>query len=303
MSMSDTIKNKVAIITDSCADLPESYFKKNNIDTINMSLIFNEKEYLSDVYWKSIDAKTLYSELRDGTFMYTLPAAELEIRTVFEKHIKAGESIVYIACPKELSTTITKARDIANELLLENPKAEIIIIDALNVSCGQGILVLKACSLRDEGKNASEIAENIMAERNNVLEYCSPALLVYLSNANKIRAYTASLGDLLNIKPIIVSDTQGKQVSLKKIKGRENCLREIVRLMEKNAIDLEDQTVFIAHADDERIADHLKELMEAKAIKCKEVVSVCFGPVVGISAGPGAVAVFLTGKETTFTGA
>lgn len=295
--------SKVAIITDSCTDLPDSYFAKNQIDVINMSFILNEKEYLADVHWNSLSLKDFYSELKAGSFVYTLPATELEIRTVFEKHLAKKEAIVYIACPQKLSSTIVKARAIANEILLEKDKAEIYIIDALNASCGQGMLVLEACRLRDEGKSASEIAEAITPMRNTILEYCSPELLTYLSKANKVKAYAAAMGDLFSIKPIIISDTEGKQVSYKKVKGRENCLKEILSLLEENAIDLENQTLYISHADDERIVGHFKELMENKGLKCKEVIPVPFGPIVGTSVGPGTIAVFCYGKEVTFLGA
>lgn len=294
--------NNIAIITDSCADLNAEDFKKNDVDVINMSIIFNEKEYEADVYWKNFDAKTLYRELREGTYIATLPATELNIRTVFEKHLKKGEDIVYIACPEKLSTTILKARKIANELAKDYPNQQVNVVDALNASCGQGILVLEACRLKAEGKDAADILDSILKLRNRVLQYCSPLHLTYLSQANKIKSYTASLGDLMNIKPIIVADAEGRQVSMKKIKGREACLNEIVRLLEKNVIAPEKQTLYIAQADDMKVVEHFKGLLEARAIHFKSIEVVTFGPVVGISVGPGSIAAFCYGQEISFYG-
>lgn len=290
----------IKIITDSCADVNVEMRGKHDIESIDFTVYYGGKEVVADP-WRKLSPKELYETLRSGERVYTLPATEHEIRTKLKKYADTHD-ILYIAACEKQSTTIVKAKRIAKELMEDEPERKIIIIDSLNASVGQGMLVLKACDLRDEGLAIDEIAEKISSLRKRVVQFATVETLSYLSKANKINARSAMFGDLLDIKPILVSDADGRQTSMKSIRGREKSISEVIRLFMENVEDPEDQIIYIIHGYDLKTAVAVEGELERLGFKCKKLKITCVGPVVGVSTGPGMIGLFGFGKEVTFRG-
>ena len=104
----------------------------------------------------------------------------------------------------------------------------------------------------------------------------------------------------MGVKPILVADANGAQAAYKKVKGRQNSLREIVSLLKETITDAENQTVYIAHADcPQEEVDALVELVKSE-IPCKDISVGYIGPIVGASVGPDAIGVWGFGREVAF---
>lgn len=290
----------IKILCDSCSDLTEEIRSQYNIDSIDFSIYYGGKEIFADP-WKNISPEELYDTLRAGERVYTLPATEQEIKKKF--HIYAKDyDVLYIAACQKQSTTITKARRIATEIMANNPDYRIEIVDSLNASIGQALVTLKAAEFLAEGKSMEEIIDEVSKIRNNVLQYATVDTLTYLSKANKINARSAALGNLIGIKPILISDADGNQVALKSVRGRDKSIEEIIKLFLENVIEPENQEIYIIHGDDLDTALKIKDILISKGLNCKKINVFCVGPVVGITTGPGMVGLFGFGKEVTFKG-
>lgn len=292
---------EIKIFGDSCSDLTDEIRKKHDVVSIDQTIFFKGKEISADP-WKDVTPQELYGALREGNRIYTLPATEYEIRRKFTKYMNDYD-IVYVAACEKLSTTIVKARRIAEELMQENEGVRIEIVDSLNASIGQLFVTLRACQLRDEGKTVDEIIEGIKPIRKKILQFATVDNLTYLSKAEKINARSAMLGNLLNIKPILISDVDGRQVSMESVKGREKSLHTIVDRFIENAEFSPENSIYIIHGDDLDTALKVKEMLTDRGCICKEIKAVNVGPVIGISTGPGMVGIFGYGKEVTFKGA
>lgn len=295
--------NEIQILIDSSADLPASVRKQCGIRCINFTLLTLGEELRADPDWNSISAGKLYRTMRQGQRYYTLPATELEITNVFTRYLKKNMDILYLAVSETMSTTITKARRVAKALRKAYPDNRIVIVDTLNATAGQGLLAVEAARLRDEGKTLDEIAEAVEDMRLNVVEYCVPERLAYMSAANKVKSSTAILGDLIDIKPILTADTKGRQGSIAQVRGHEAALRQMVDLFIADVENPEEQTIYLLHADDKDVADFVAALFEKKGFTPKELVVDFFGPIVGCVTGPGTVALLGVGKKRTFEGA
>lgn len=291
---------QIKIFTDTCSDITEDIRKKRDIVSIDFTIFINDKEISADP-WKNISPTELYETLQSGERVYTLPATENEIRTKFKKYVKDFDILYVAACEKQ-STTIVKARRIAEELMNEDSEINIVIVDSLNASIGQKILVEKACDYRDEGLTINEIAEKVSKIRNNVIQFATVDTLTYLSKANKINARSAIFGDLFDIKPILISDAEGKQTALSRIRGRVNSLHEIIRLFLENIVNPEEQEIFIIHGNEILTAKGVEKELIKLGLKCKKINILCVGPVVGVTTGPGMIGLFGLGKEVTFVG-
>lgn len=290
----------IKIMTDSCADFPKGYPEENNIGIINFSIFLNGSELYVEPNWKSISASDLYNTLREGTRVWTLPATFSEVRTKMRAVLEEGYDIIFIGTSEKQSTTVSKARRVATSLSKEFEDAKISVIDSKNASVGISLCVMRAVEELKAGKDFDEIVSSVKKLRKHIIQFATTETLSYLSKANKINARSASLGNILGIKPILISDALGNQTAMSRAKGREKSLHEIVRLFLENIEEPENQVVYIIHGDDLDSAKQVKKLLLSSGVEFKGVEFICVGAVVGVTTGPGMVGLFGIGKEVTF---
>lgn len=290
---------KIQIMTDSCADFDDSFSKKYDIACIDFTIYFKNKEINVDVgYDHKVKAREIFDALRNGERIYTLPATEYEIETKLRRYLAKDVDILYIGCCAKQSSTVTKVAKVAKKLAKEFDN-RIEVIDSLNAGAGQGLLVVEACKKLEEGLSLDELKKHIYRIRKNVIQFAVPENLSFMSRANKINAGTAIVGNMLGVKPVLISDKNGVQCALKNVRGREKSLQEIVRLFKENVVDSENQDVTIIHGDDVEAGNYVKSLL-LQDFKCRNVFVICIGPSVGITMGPGMVGIFGFGKTVTF---
>ena len=290
----------IKIITDTCSDMTEELRNRHDVASIDFTIYFEGKEINADP-WVAVLPKELYGGMRNGANVYTLPATEHEIRTKFFQYMDDYD-ILYIAACEKQSKTIVKARRVAESIMRNRDDVKIEILDSMNASIGQQLIVLKAAEFRDQGCTIEEIIEKLKPLLNKVIQYATVDTLTYLSRANKINARSAALGDFVHLKPILISDSEGRQVSMRNVRGKEQAYNEIVKLFMENVEDPEEQEVFIIHGDASSDAFTLKKKLLAAGLNCKKITTFCVGPVVGITTGPGMVGLFGFGKEVLYRG-
>ena len=285
----------IKIITDSACDLKREYIDKNNIGLL--SLILNlEGKIIKDDLGKSLSYKDFYNKMREGATPTTSQVNAHDFEEEFVKHIKNGDSIIYISISSGLSGTFNSANIAKNNLLEEYPEAKIELIDSLGASMGQGLLVLKACEMRDNGASVEEIVNCIEDNKRRVIHLVLLDDLNHLKRGGRISGATATIGGLLNIKPSAYLDNEGKLVQGEKIKGKKKALKFLANSIKERAIDSENEVLYICHADCNEEAETLKALVEEE-IKFKDIVLNYAGNAIGAHAGPGALAVIYLGKH------
>ncbi|MCF0242934.1 MAG: DegV family protein [Treponema sp.] len=291
----------VKIITDSCSDMSRDIRVANKIDYVRMKTIYNGEETWASLDFEYYTPKSLYDIMRNGERVLTTPVPPDEFERVFTKYLVEGYDIVYIGCSLKQSTSVNDGKKVAAKLLNEYTNAEIYCIDSMNASMGEGLVALLAAKYRDQGMSANEIAHKVSDEVKKVNQYCTVHTLDCLKRAGRIKASAAFFGNLFNIKPIIISDINGDQVGMKKVKGREESVKEMVAMLKETIIGSENQYIYITHAD---CADEAAKLAQyiMDEIPCKNVHLSYIGPIIGASIGPGALAIFGYGKEVTFEG-
>ena len=291
--------NKVKIITDSCSDLSGELLTKYDIDYAKMTTVCEGVQQEASLLWEYYSPKELYDKIRNGIKVTTTQVPPEEFTRIFDLYINDYD-IVYIGCSTKQSGSVNTAAVIAKQYKEKYPDSSIYCIDSLNASIGEGMLAIKAAEMRDEGKSAKEIFDSVSAMRNNVREFITVHTLEYLRRCGRVKATAAFFGNLMGVKPILISDANGVQTPVKKVKGRKNSFAEIVNLMKENITDSEDQTIYLVHADcDPAEIEALKNETLSK-IKCKDVLPLYIGPIIGASVGPDAIGLFAFGTEVTY---
>ena len=281
------------IITDSCCDLPNDIRAKLDIDVIELSLLFHGEEHIALTDEK---IKAMYDALRHGESASTSAVNPTGWRNVIEPVLKAGEDALVMAFSSGLSTTYQSAVIAAAELLEEYPDRKIKVVDTLGASLGQGMYVWHACKKRDEGLSLEELYDWCEANKQNMAHWFTVDDLMFLKRGGRISAATALLGTMLNIKPILHVDENGKLVSVAKSRGRKSALEALVKKMEADGLAEGNETIFLSHGDCLEDAEYVAKLCKERC-GVKEVIISYVGAVIGSHSGPGTVALFYLGKN------
>lgn len=284
-----------AIITDSCCDLPITYINAKKIDVVNLSCLFDGKEYIDD-FGESLSFKDFYNGMGNGIIPKTSQPSTDAYYTLFKKLLNEKKDILYLCVSSGLSGTINSATIAKNMILEEYTEANIYILDVLTASLGLGLCVIKAFELKESGKTMDEIISFIEKSKQNINTYITVNDLIYLKRGGRISSAAAMFVIVLHIKPILTLNHEGRVIPVVKVRGRKKAIDKIFELVIERIKQPEEQIICISHGDCIDEAIKLKQRIENK-INVKGFLINDIGPVVGTYGGPGAIAVFFIGKE------
>lgn len=282
------------IFVDSACDISCDLLNEWGVKYCSLSLVFSDdlKEY-SDY---EIPAADFYNRMRDGAQPKTSAANMGKFCDAFERIAKDGFDILYLGFSSGLSATCNFAREAAEEIMGQYEGCKITVVDSLCASAGYGLLVKMLVDKKNEGATIDELARFAENTKLNVCHWFTVDDLKYLKAGGRISATTALLGGMLNIKPIMKMDNNGKLISFSKVRGRCAALRAIADLYMETAIDKKDGTVFISHGDCIDDANTLADMIKENSGATVQIITYV-GPVIGSHSGPGTLALFFLANE------
>jgi len=193
----------IRIITDSAADLEPWEYEKLNITCIPLTVMFGEEEYRENV---NLSKDQFYQLLLSSEQPpKTAQSSPQVLMDLFEEAHAAGDGAIYITLSSALSGTYQNAVMTKNLLGYEDCH----VVDSLNATGGQRLIVQYAAKLRDEGKTAEEIIAGIEDIRSRITLFACIDTLEYLYKGGRISQTVYKLGTLANIKPIITVERSG----------------------------------------------------------------------------------------------
>lgn len=292
--------SKIRIFTDTNADLARDVREKYDIEYFKMCTVHEGNVIPADMDWACFGScKAFYDILRTGKRVTTTQVPAEDFRRVFTEAAEAGDTVIYIANALPLSSSVNTAAVVARDLKATYPDAKLYCLDSKNSCWGEGMLVILAAQLRNEGKSAEEIVAAVEAKRGFINQFVTVGSLDMLKKAGRVKGSAAFFGNLLGVKPIIISDANGQNVPVVKVKGRNASLDKLIEMTRESVIEPEKQTVYISHADCPEAAEYLKE--KALALGFADACIGTIGPVVGACIGPDAIGIWSFGKEVTLT--
>ena len=284
--------NEFVIYTDSSSDLPKSLADALGVKLISLEVNMEGDLKLND----EIDIKEFYAYLRAKHGAKTSAINIDRFTEVFEAELKEGRDVLYIAFSSGLSATYMQAVNAAEDLAEKYTDAKVMVVDSLCASLGQGLLVKLAADKKNSGANIEAVAAFVEETKPNLAHWFTVEDLFFLKRGGRVSAATAVVGTMLQIKPVLHVDDDGKLVSVDKARGRQGSLKALFDKMKESAIDPADQTVFISHGDCYDDAKRLADMITAE-LGVKDILISEIGPVIGAHSGPGTVALFFLGKN------
>lgn len=281
-------------MADSSCDLPKDIIDRFSIHYTGLICNLNNDEYVEDC-GESLSYSDFYNGLRNGLMPTTSQINSFRFYEAFEKYTKEDISVIYLAFSSALSGTYNSALIAKEEILESYPNADISIIDTRSTSLGAGLLVYEACTLRENGASKDEVIKYIEDTKLKVNHLFTVDDLNHLKRGGRISPAMATIGTLLQVKPLLYIPDDGTLQNFSKVKGRKKSIKSLFNKFEEKVVDPNNQTIFISHGD---CLDDAKSL--ANIIKEKyntEVIINYIGLVLGSHAGPNTLAIFFKGDN------
>ena len=280
------------LFTDTSANLPVEIIDEYGIEVVPFSYTIDGVEYIPE---REFDGKAFYAAMRAGSEVKTSMVNAGTFIERFKAALDAGKDVLYIGMSGGISGTANAALMAKQELDEEYPDREIVVIDTLAASLGEGLFVIKAAEQLRDGVALDAIEEDIRVQVPHMCQSFTVDDLKYLKKTGRVSGAAAIIGNVLSIHPILIGDYEGKIVVKSKVRGMKRTLDALAERYAELVLN-KAETIGIAHADNEEGKAYLVQRLRDKGLTGK-CLSVCYEPVTGSHVGPGTVALFFFGTD------
>ncbi|MDF2614324.1 MAG: degV family protein [Clostridia bacterium] len=269
---------KIALITDSTCGLPQEYIDMYDVHILRLKIIYKDKEYIDGL---DITPEEVYARLHEELPTTSMPSVQ-DANELFEKLIKEKYThAVVLSVSSGLSGTINSFRLAAKQY---EKDIKSFVFDTKILSMAVGLSVIEVGKEIKAGKSFEELCKIIPKLREKTELYFTVDTLEYLIKGGRIGRVSGSIGELLNLKPIITMDEEGKYTTFTKVRGSKQALNKLIKL----GTDILDNTkgkVVIMTGTMLEEAKILKQVFEGH-MNTTFLYSGTITPAVGIHSGP-----------------
>ena len=280
------------IFTDLGANIPQELVEKYQLGIIPIQYIVNGEPL--DVS-AGFDGPAFYDAMRAGAETATAMPSLGCFFDMFEEVLEKGEDLIYIGISSGISGTVGAGQSVAEELKAKYPDRKIAVVDTRAASLGEGLIVLHAARLREEGADFDRVVSEAQDKCDHMYQVFTVEDLDYLRRGGRLSTAVAKVGNMLHVKPILWGNEHGQIVLQHMIVGRKRALDTLAAKYKEHCADMS-QPVGLAHCDSP--ADTALVIEKLRKAGCTgEVLDVCYEPVTGSHVGPGTVALFFYGPH------
>ncbi|MCI8302123.1 MAG: DegV family protein [Oscillospiraceae bacterium] len=282
------------ILTDSCCDFSARMAEELELTVLPLSFTMEGREYFNYPDNRDIAPAEFYSKIRSGALGTTSAINVAAFQTAMEPLVEAGRDILCISFSSNLSTTYQSACIAAQEVQAAHPGCKILVADSRAASLGQGLLVYLAVQEKRKGRSLEELHSYVEEMRDHICHWFTVDDLNHLKRGGRVSAAAALFGTMLQMKPILHVDGEGRLIPVDKVRGRKASISALLEKMDELVED--PSVVFISHGDCGEEAAALGDAIRRKyPVERLEINYV--GPVIGNHTGCGVLALFFVGKH------
>ena len=282
------------ILTDSCCDFSAQMVAELGVEILPLSFHIEGKDYLNYPDNRDMDPPVFYEKLRSGELGSTAAVSPGVFQEAMGRIVEGGRDILCISFSSALSATYQAACIAAEDVMAAHPGSKVLIVDSRSASLGQGLLVYLTVQKKREGLSLEALRDYVEDTKGHICHWFTVDDLNHLKRGGRVSAAAALVGTMLQMKPVLHVDDEGRLIPVSKVRGRKASLKALVDKMEELVVD--PAVVFISHGDCGGEARELGEAIRAKfPVERLEINYV--GPVIGNHSGPGTMALFFQGKH------
>ena len=283
------------ISTDRTCDFPAEYITQNEILYFPMIYTMDGVEY-GTPGGPDLPGDEFYQKLAAGSLPVTSQITPSEAFNALEPYAKEGAPVLHIAFSSALSGTYNSFVIAAGDLKEKYPQSNIRVIDSVSASLGEGLLVDYAVRLRAEGKTLEETAALIEENKRHFCHFFTVNDLFHLQRGGRVSKFTAVVGSMLGIKPILHVDDEGRLIPIGKVRGRKASMEKLVNAAAEKIVVERTPHFYVSHGGCYEEAEQVAKALSAKT-GIKDYMIHMIGPIIGSHSGCGTIAVFFWGTD------
>ena len=274
------------ISTDSNSDLPQSFIDENKVVIIPHYYDIDGIVYGDEI---NLEPSEFYNLMRGGKMPTTMASNPMVIRETFTKYVQEGYDILHLSFSSALSGGCSNVTVGGAEVCEENPGSRITVLDTANVSSGQGLVVMKAVEMKKAGASFDEIVTWVEENKLRFVTQFTVDDLFHLHRGGRLSKATAIIGSIVNIKPLLVVNNEGKLVSASTVRGRKKSLHTLINnfMAAYNNNKEANKVISIVHGDVLSEAEYMAAEIKKQA-DCEVIINM-ISPSIGSHSGPGAI--------------
>ena len=277
----------VRIMTDNAANLPPELREQYSIREICLTYTVDGRLVDGST---PFDGHDFYEALRRGAEVKTSMISPAAAREAIEPALAAGDDVLFLGISGGVSGTCWGVGLVAQELAAEYPDRRVQVLDTRGASLGEGLVVLEAAQLAQQGADMDAIVARAETLCGKMRQHFMVDDLKFLRKGGRLSGAAALAGTLLQIKPILQGDENGKIVVRTKERGRKKAMDTLIALYNELVED-KSAPVGISHAAAPAEALHLTTRLRQSGCT-GPILSVCHEPVTGAHVGPGMLAMY-----------
>lgn len=277
-------EHKIAILTDSCSDIPRYFLDRFHIYQLALSINYKDKSFRDGI---DITPDYVYENLKHEIPHTSLPSLG-EIQDIIEKIIADGfHEIIIPVISSKLSGTHRAVQLVCEEL----SHVKTAVIDTKNIALGSGFFSIYAAQLAEKDFSFEEIVRKLETKIDHSHIYYSLQTLQYLIKGGRLGRVDGILGSMLQIKPIISCDPDGVYYTVEKVRGKKQSIQKTMELVQNTIKDKTNYYLTICHGYAQEEADQVKEKMQPYIDKATLFIEGQISPALGVHTGPGLVGI------------
>ena len=271
--------SNIQIICDTMNDVPKEIVEKYNIEILPATIVFDGIEYKAGV---DIEGDEFYKMLRSSNSMPTTSQVTYAtFKDTFEKYLDEGKKILYLSGSSAASGTYQSAMIAKNDIESD----DIHIFDTYSLCIGGGMLIAEAAIMAQESNDIDYIINKLNEYKEKVEVYFSVDSLDYLHKGGRISGTKATIGTILNIKPILkIEDGVVKQKT--QVRGSKKIIPTLIEQLKLQVgDDFSDKEVYVGYGDDieecNKFVEKVKNELSPKSVRIFQI-----GACVACHSGP-----------------
>ena len=277
-------KEKIAILTDTCCDVPKTYIERYHMYVLPLKIIYHDREYIDGV---NITPREIYDHLDQEIPKTSLPDGETIVRLFDQIKQDGYDKVIAVT----LSSGLSGTHNMVSLMARDYEGLNIFVLDTKNIAIGAGFHAIQAGRYIEQGLDFETISEKLALEIKRSKVFFVVKTLEYLQKGGRIGLVASLFGNALNLKPIISCNDEGIYYTVAKVRGRSQSIHKTMDLALKFAEGHKRYDVAVVHGDGLEDAERIKEILLPKLPGKEVLIEGQISPALGVHTGPGSLAI------------
>lgn len=280
------INKKVAVLVDSCSDVPKEVINKEFFEMIPMEVFFGDEEYQDRV---NIEPDEFYKKLLTENLVPTTSSPKGEfISEAFENLIARGYTqVVAICISSGLSGTAQQVEIYAEEF----SQLQVKVIDTKNIGIASGFAAIRASELIEDGLEFDKIIEEVQRVVKQTKVFFYVPTLKYLVAGGRIGRVAGLVGSIINLKPIISCDEHGIYYPVAKARGEKKAVGKMLQLVDDTIGNVQNFNLAVVHGMNPSLMETISKEFKNKYPNVDKFYNGDISPALGVHTGPGLIGI------------